>query len=445
MSHSVKNVDIVWGYLSQFLNIASSLLLLPFVLKFLDKEELGLWYVFIAMAGLIQLLEFGLLPSISRFVSYVYSGAKKINYNEIPQCEKDIIDYSLLNDVFYASKYIYKKIAIISIAAIFIGGNYYLYTLHSDVDYTWLAACWTLYGVSIAVQLYFGYYNSLLKGRGDQTALNKIIVATKSVLLLSAIPMLILGFGIFSLAVSSFLSIIVDRVLVRRAVFKKDCMLNKKNVITDEQKVLRKNIWLSAKDMGFVQLGNYLTVRSGILVVSSFVGLDAAATYGLTVQITMVMVIIASMFFGLNLPRLNSEQVLKNTLVVKNIFLKSIFVANIIYIFSAFILLIAGDFLLSYLTESTRLLPFWILLIYLMTALFEMNYSLCTTYLTTKNKVIFLKSILLSGLAILLLSLFSASVMNAGLLGVVLSQLVVQMAYNNWRWPLEVYKDFKNV
>ena len=69
--------DIIWGYLSQFLNIGSGIIIIPVAIKYLTTEDMGLWYLFIAIAGLAQLLEFGLQPTISRMTSYIYSGSKK--------------------------------------------------------------------------------------------------------------------------------------------------------------------------------------------------------------------------------------------------------------------------------------------------------------------------------------------------------------------------------
>lgn len=444
MNHIVKRKDVIWGYLSQFLNIASSLLLLPFVLIYLSNNELGLWYVFTAMAGMIQLLEFGLLPTISRFISYVYSGAKDIKYNEIPKCTHGDINTQLLNDVFYSAKKIYSRVSCISLLAILFGGNYYLYTLSGDFELAWIICCWSLYGISITVQLYFGYYNSLLKGRGDQTELNKIIVITKLVFLLIGIPLLILGQGIFSLAIAAFISVIVDRILVRRAAFSKKDISYKRKKDFHIRDDLTSHIWRSARDMGLVQLGNYFSVRAGVLIVSSFVGLQAAASYGLTVQITIVIVIVSSMLFGLNLPRLNAEQALGNKKVIKTIVIKSLLVANFVYLSSSILLILFGNYFLSFFTKNTQLLEGGLLLLYMFAAMLEMNYSLCASYLTTKNKVMFLKSMLVSGAAIFILSLCSAAIFKYGVLGVIISQLFVQMTYNNWKWPLEVYRDLKN-
>lgn len=445
MKHVVSKKDVLWGYLSQFLSIASSLLLLPFILRYLGQEEIGLWYVFVALAGLVQLLEFGLLPTVSRFISYVYSGAKDIRYNKTPECKDEQINPDLLNNLIIAARQIYFKITALALLGIVLFGNIYLYTLHTTLDYIYVMSCWTLYGISICIQLYFGYYNSILKGRGDQTVLNKVIVLTKSVLLAVSIPLLIGGQGLISLAIGSVIAVIIDRWIITKCVYNNDRYIIKNYISVEVSKELKTIVWQSAKDMGIVQLGNFLCVRGSVLIVSSFIGLKAAAAYGLTVQVTMVIVIVASMLFGLNLPRMTSEQALQKYSSVKRLFKKSLLTANVIYIISAFSLVLLGNFLLKYITQQTQFLPTEMLILYLVGGLLEMNYSLCTSYLTTKNQIPFVKSMIITGILIILLSFVATFYLKAGLLGVILSQLFVQSLYNNWKWPLTVYQDLRNV
>ena len=49
--------DVLWGYIAQVLNIGAGLILLPILLRNLSPEDVGLWFVFISLAALAQLLE----------------------------------------------------------------------------------------------------------------------------------------------------------------------------------------------------------------------------------------------------------------------------------------------------------------------------------------------------------------------------------------------------
>lgn len=439
MRHAINRVDVVWGYLSQFLSVCSSLLMLPFILYYLNSEDVGVWYVFITMIGLVQLLEFGFLPTISRYVSYIYSGATDIQEENIFSSGQEQINVQLLANVISSAKKIYLIVAMISAVIILFGGTVYLHTLSYKGDREEIYMSWIIYGMATILQFYFGYYNSILKGRGEQTVLNKIIVASKLTNIAFTIPFLFLGLGIKSIAFGMLASAIVDRLLVRRALFSKG---ENEVVIAfklDCSRPYTKIIWQKAKLMGLVQLGNFLTTRCSLLIVSSFVGLDAAAKYGFTLQITSVAVIVASMYFGLQMPRFSAEYVRGNTGVIQSLFTRAIGISWVLFLLYSVLLVSLGPFLLSLFSLNTTLLPTVMLCVFLSSAFLEMNHSLCTAYLTTKNKFVFAKAILITGIIITISSFLLG--LHYGLWGMILSQFICQVVYNNWKWPLVVFRE----
>lgn len=436
MQHLIDKKDIVWGYLSQFLNIGSNLLVLPFILMYLSPEDIGIWYVFIAMVGLIQLLEFGFLPTISRYISYIYSGAKRISENEIAPSDGETIDFKLLHNIIESSRKIYLIIAIISTIVIIFGGTWYLSTLSYKGDIYNVYFSWNIYGISTIILFYFGYYNSILKGRGDQTTLNKIVVISKLTNILFVIPLLCMGFGLISIAIGGVSSTLVDRLLVRRAVFSKHAseLSLAAQVVDDED--YTKIIWNKAKLMGVVQIGNFLTTRCSLFIVSSCISLDAAAAYGFTLQVTSVVVIIASMYFGLQMPRFSAEYVNGSIESIRELVSKGLGISWIIFLLCSIFIVSTGPFLLSVLTPNVELLPTAMLCVFLVSALLEMNHSLCTAFLTTRNNLIFTSSIFMTGVLIVITSYVLGG--YYGLWGIVISQFACQILYNNWKWPLVV-------
>ncbi|MFM5140812.1 O-unit flippase-like protein [Aeromonas rivipollensis] len=440
MRHVVSKNDILWGYLSQFLTIGSNLLLLPFILIYLSAEDIGVWYVFITMVSLVQLLEFGLLPTISRYISYIYAGANEILEGDVVTTEAEKINHKLLISVIHASKKIYLKLSIISFIVIFFGGTYYLSTLDYRGDTYDMYASWCGYGLSTIILFYFGYYNAMLKGRGDQTMLNKIVVISKLTSVFFTIPFLIMGFGLVSVAFGVLASAIVDRVLVRRAIdFKQYSLSMVLNPDSISTKDYTRVIWSKAKLMGLVQVGNFLTTRCSLFIVSSYIGLDAAAKYGFTLQVTSVAVIVASMYFGLQMPRLSSEHIRGDLYIVRKIFSKALGVSWAILFLLCIFIMSVGPIFLSFFTKNVELLPTGILCVFLTSAMLEMNHSLCTAFLTTKNKFDFAFPIFATGVLIVIFSYILGSMY--GLWGVVISQLLCQLLYNNWKWPLTVFSE----
>nr|AXL05073.1 O antigen flippase [Aeromonas hydrophila] len=440
MTYVVLKNDVLWGYLSQFFNMASSLLLLPFILHFLNTEDIGLWYVFVSIVSFIQLLEFGFLPTISRYISYVFSGAQNIELNKVPNYnENGAVNIYLLSGIISSAKKIYGIISVLALIIVVFCGSAYLWTLEYSGDKLYLLLSWFVYGVATTVIFYFGYFNCILKGRGDQTKMNQSIVLSKLSSIFVTIPLLYLDVGILSIAIGVLVSAIVDRVLVGFFVFDKSQHQTLEAFNVKSEIDYTKVIWGNAKLMGLVQLGNFLTVRSSVLIVSSVIGLDAAATYGFTLQITSVAVIISSMYFGLQLPLMNSAQIRNDQQSIRIAFKCSIGIAWVLFFLYAVFVSTFGVYIVDVLFDTATLLPRPMLIIFSMAAFLEMNHSLCTAYLTTRNQIIFMKPMLITGVFIFISSLAFGYIF--GLWGVILSQFVLQLIYNNWKWPLLAFRE----
>jgi hypothetical protein len=65
--------------------------------------------------------------------------------------------------------------------------------------------------------------------------------------------------------------------------------------------------------------------------------------------------------------------------------------------------------------------------------------------LQTKNEVPFYKASLVSGSFIIIGIFISFHVFNLGLLSMFIVPLLVDIMYQAWKWPLEVFKDFRQL
>ena len=114
MKIQITKKDIIWSYASHILQTGSGVFLLPIILNKLSPEELAIWYVFLAITALVTLLDFGLLPTIMRNISYIFSGARELSKEGvvIQKAEMDI-DYGLLKSMIKTTKRLYMIIAFI--------------------------------------------------------------------------------------------------------------------------------------------------------------------------------------------------------------------------------------------------------------------------------------------------------------------------------------------
>jgi hypothetical protein len=73
---------------------------------------------------------------------------------------------------------------------------------------------------------------------------------------------------------------------------------------------------------------------------------------------------------------------------------------------------------------------------------FILKYRNCyATYFSTTNRVIYYKAFLLSSVLGVLLSWMSLSVINIGLAGIIIPQILAQAVYNGWYWSYKAHKE----
>jgi hypothetical protein len=142
--------EILWSYVATFLKIASTALLLPFILKMMPAETVGIWSVFMTITAFTVLLDFGFNPSFTRNITYVFSGVKalKINGFEIVDQVDPTIDYALLKGVISLMRWFYLRMAILLFLLLITTGTFYIYTLlqnykgnHQEVYIAWGLLC----------------------------------------------------------------------------------------------------------------------------------------------------------------------------------------------------------------------------------------------------------------------------------------------------------------
>ena len=442
MIKQVTQKDIIWGYLSQFLNIGSGIIIIPVAIKYLTAEDMGLWYLFIAIAGLAQLLEFGLQPTISRMTSYIYSGAKELRAEGLPD-KGDLLNPQLLFDLIYAAKKMYRYVSIGAALILIIIGTLYLKTFDEFQSEQFWA--WLIFSMSSIINFYFTYFNGLMTGRGDQKELYRVTAISKLIMLLLAVPLLMNQIGLLSMAISTFVSMIVARVLLYRAFYTSSREeIQKIKNITIISFNYTKTLWLSAWKLGTTSLGSFLILRANMFIASSFLGLKVAASYGLTVQVISILSTVSAMIFSLNLPKLNALQSIGDKVGLKSLFKRSLIITHLLYFIGAICLIFIGIPLITLISSNTQLVGFSTLLLMLVMYQLELNHSMCATYLTTLNKVPFMYAALFSGGVIVFSGLMLSNFTAIGILGLVLSQFLIQLMFNNWYWPMVAYRDLKN-
>lgn len=417
--------------------------MLPAVVGFMPTDEVGLWFVFVSIAGMAQLLELGFQPILIRNFAYVYAGAKELQAEELPVCESGKLDQTLFSDLVIASRRIYLIVSCLAAIFLLAVGTFYIHTLLPDgSDDNRVIFGWGLYALGLIIGFYYGYLNAILQGRGQVAEANKVIVFSRVLFVVLGLLLVIFGFGLVGMGVASIVSMVASRFLARYFVFssKYPEMKNLQPTKTGPKNVVFM-LWHNASRFGVVLVGVFLIWRANVLIAASLLGLAEAASYGLAIQLFFMLNTVASVPFNISMPKINTLRAQAKHGEVYQGFSMLLVLSLFMYLLGAIFIVVLGNYFLAIINSPTKLPDSPILWLMLLVFLLEINHGSCANFIATGNKTPFAAAAIITGVAIVLSSLLLTPLL--GVLGLVLAQGGMQVLYNNWKWPMETGKIFK--
>lgn len=434
--------DLLWSYASQALKYGSTLLILPFVLVMLPKDQLAIWYIFTSITTFVMLLDFGFSSHITRNVTYVFSGSKKLLKEGIEVSEKEGISYQLLNSLIVVIKSIYRKLALAALIFLVTAGSFYYSTIIKNVNSTSNASLWVSWFIFITAtvfNLYFIYLKCLLIGRGRIAHAQKAGLASVIMYITIGFAGLQSGFGLVALTAASLFSSLVNRYLSYRFFFDNDLSqrLSLNPASSNDFKKLLTAIWHNAKKIGLVMLGGFFTNHATLIILPAYIEIDVVAEYGLLQQFISVFVTVSVIFFSTFSPKMNNLFVVQRYDKLIKLLGLSLLVFLFCFTVCSLILILFGNNLLELIGSNTMLLPWRYMILMLIIAFLDQQHTMMAGVLSYNNKIPFVKPSLISGGLFIISALILLEFTELGLYAVILPRLVIQLAYNNWKWPVE--------
>jgi O-antigen/teichoic acid export membrane protein len=234
------------------------------------------------------------------------------------------------------------------------------------------------------------------------------------------------------------------RYLSKRAFYTDEIKTNLLSVDDSDYKQVLSVIMPNAVKVGLTSLGGFIINKSSVFIGSLFVSLEMMASYGITMQLLTVIGTFGGIFTRVYLPKIFQWRVEGRKDLVKKIFYLSSGVMFVVFALSSVIIVLWGDWMLTMLHSGTMLLPTGLLILAFVQYYLEYNHSNSAQYLLSKNEVPFFKASLLSAVGVLVLLGIFVVWLDFGLLGMILAPTLAQAVYQNWKWPLEVIKEFRN-
>lgn len=443
----VTKKDVIWNYIGTFMSLGSNFLLLPFMLYFLSGEALGLWYVFLSIGAIVILFDFGFNPTLARNVAYSWSGAKelsKVGALFINESEPNIY---LLKKVIFTSKKIYFYISIIALVILVTVGTMYILHISSHMNGFSHFIAWGIFCIAVFLNLYYGYYNTFLRGVGAISQYNIANVLSRSLQIIVTIVLLFIGFGLIGVSVGYLAYGLFFRFISKKAFYKyEDIGLRLKKeaaqIEMEEFKETFQLIWYNAWRDGLVSVSKYLSQQSTVIICSMFLTLTETGIYAISVQLVAAVATIAGALYTTYQPALQSAYIKEDTAESKILMSTAMTVYCLFFWISLLALIFIGIPVLTLINPS---IIFSIPLL-LVIALYEFllrHHSFYASYISNTNSVPYMKAFLVSSIASVVLATLVIIVFEAGVMGLVMSQISIQLIYNNWKWPYIVMNSLK--
>lgn len=447
MANNIEHIgkkDIIWSYVATIFRVGAGIILWPFILSQMSAETVGIWNVMITIMGFVALLDFGFQPSFARNISYIFSGVTKLQKVGIQTAVSDgNINFSLLKGTLNAMRKFYRWMALGVFVILGIAGTAYFYCILQKYsgDRTDAMIAWILLIAINSYNVYTLYYNALLLGKGYIRRERQIMILSQCVYLSLAIVLIYAGYGLTAIVSSQAVSIILQRILSYRVFFTKELKQQLLHTEADETKDILRAISPNAVKVGLTQLGGFCVTKSALLIGSAFLTLEETACYGITLHIIDILARCSTVYYQSITPKIAQSRANKDVIKLKYYFVCSVGILVATFLLGGAAIAFLGNWGLNMIGSETKFLPTIMLCVMLLVYLLETNHSIAAGFISADNRIPFFIPSLLSGLGTVVLLWLFLSIFKWGVWGMILSQGIAQLVYQNWKWPSMVIKE----
>lgn len=445
MEIKIKRRDVVWGYLGTITSMLANLVIIPFVLYKLNNDEIGLYYIFAAVSSISQLFDFGFSPSIARSVAYIWTGVKELKKSGVSSEVGEEPNYALLRHIIQVCRRFYFVMGIVALILLLVAGSPYIVYVSRNIEGYKHYIAWGIYVVAIVLNILFGYYMVMLRGVGNIIGANKSMVFSRVIQFILSIIFLLTGCGLIGIALAYLLYGLVYRVLAGKFFYSYENIsdrLKECKVASERYKVLDtiKTLWPNTWREGLITLSEYLLNQATTVISSLFLSLYETGIFSFSMQMVTAIATISMTLFSTYQPTLQSAFVTKNKEMLRKYMSLGWFSYVIMYAIGMFLLMTIGMPVVLVIKPTFEVE--YLVLILAGVYQFILKYrNCCTSYISSTNRLIYTNGFIVSAIVCLVFSYIFTKYFNLGMYGLLYAQILSQLIYNAWRWPILVHRE----
>jgi len=352
---------IVWSYATTFLRFGGVLLVLPVVLRSVPTAELGLFYFFQTLNVVTSLIDAGVGPTVYRSVSYAFAGAQSLKekgYEVETTKEEASPNAGLLARIVGTYSRFYLLGAGVLLFVFLVICSPFVWHLTEQINNPASGrGVWILLAGAGAFNFAGSLWNSVLAGLNRIREQQRVQLVSIAIGYLVTIVALLLGWGLWALAVSTVIQAFLSRELARRISHSYLFYLGVDLKKLSFDSGLFATLWPSAWRSGLVSAGVSAYLSIPVFYTSSFTNLDQAASVGLAMQIALTVGQVASVVILVKGPLFGILRVSGEIGKLHKIFYQRLVIATFLSLAGSIGVLMMGNWFIHDLIRSKTHLP----------------------------------------------------------------------------------------
>jgi hypothetical protein len=425
------NSAVAWGFIFVLVRGVGFVIVTGYALRWLPQEDMGLWYLLLNIAGLATIVEFGFTATLGRYASYYCSGAAGVPRlgltGEAPVSGQP--NQQAMAGLLVMARRLYRVFGLgVGLVMILTWLAWVLAHPGLAVGRARMADAFLLAAGS-AFNMTGYYWPALLYGANRVRHFHQAMIVGLAASYAITLAGLALGGGMTALVAGQILFGAVPRYISRRLVAPL-CVLPPESRVAP---LAWRDLWPISWRTGALTLCSYLYIQATTFYCSLTTDLGTTASYGLAVQLALILHQLSAMWVFVKLPEFGMRLARGDKAGIVGLLRTRLALSLAMYAVGAGLLLFILPSVLTWLHSNTAPLPTWQLAAVFGLLWLDLWVGHHSAVLQMGNEAPHLPVFAVTALATVLLVLPFAQ--RWGVWGVMAAPFLVQVVANYWRTP----------
>lgn len=434
LTRRLANSAVVWATLATILRGAGVVIVMGYALRKLPANDIGLWYVMTTIVGWAAIVEFGFSVTIGRFASYYLSGASAVpSVGLAVQPATGTANYRALVGLIDFARSLYLRFGMALVVLALLSG--WIWFLVKRVPVELPAAhliAFVILSIGSGINMAGLFWTGILFGLNRVKVYNQLLVLGLTLNYVVAYGGLVAGLGLGALVAGQLILNFAPRYLA--------CVKVKAALPAGRGEVSMaigwRDLWPMTWRSGLASFASYLYLQGTIIFCSLVTDEKTTASYGLTLQLAIMLHAFSANWLAVKYPELNFLRTRGALHELRSLVKKRMGLALATYATGAAVLVSSLPWILPWIRSQTPLLPMAQMIALFGLVGLDLVIGMHVAVIQSGNEVPYLSAFVVSAaLTVLFVAVPWWAGCAPGVWGVILAPFAAQLVLNYWRTP----------